>query len=257
MERRPDTGTHVGVEMHIISKAVVKLYRAGPRLWTEVGAGTLVWCAGLDGCQYYKMLRWGSHELLLDEELHEEFEKTYLPGRTTTGTHAFHTFELGNDVRAARGRRPCERPALRAPGPRASPHVGRSPSPAAQIYGACFSSDSDAQVFAKQVPVMAPLPRPPASPSRAGDSGGLFGRMFGRKKERGRTSSHDAAGSASAPEPRSIGRPTNVMHVRHIGWDEQAGARIHCIVLSHAFELRTTRSMLTGASSKFPPSPVR
>jgi hypothetical protein len=89
-----------------IAKAVGKLYRAEKSAWLEFGIGALVWWANLDDDrQYFKFVQLHDAAVLLDEELHVEFVDSYKALRTTTGSHAFHTFELGQDVRTL----PCPR----------------------------------------------------------------------------------------------------------------------------------------------------
>lgn len=92
-----------GAGVRMIAKAVGKLYRSDDSSWLEVGIGALVWWANLeDGRQYFKFVQLHDEAELLDEELHMEFAVSYQTLRTTTGSHAFHTFELGEEVRAHR-----------------------------------------------------------------------------------------------------------------------------------------------------------
>eukprot|EP00966_Prymnesium_polylepis_P267093 6170445-Prymnesium_polylepis.1 len=72
-------------DMTIIAKAVVKLYRGGKSGWTEWrggGVGVLVWCATLQGTQFFKLIRLADGMLALDEELYEDFHLNYVCKKT-------------------------------------------------------------------------------------------------------------------------------------------------------------------------------
>lgn len=95
-----DVGLPGSAGVRTIAKAVGKLYRAEGSAWLEIGIGALVWWANLDDArQYFKFVQLHDAAVLLDEELHVEFAVSYQTLLTTTGSHAFHTFELGQDVR--------------------------------------------------------------------------------------------------------------------------------------------------------------
>ena len=200
--------------LQLLAQAAVKMFRSdNGDGWQEAGGpGMLVYCSNSSGSQWMKVVQLSDGATLLNEELYEDFNRTY-SSDSRAAQMAFHTMEFDG-----------------------------------WVGGFCFARDTEAQQFASAVPASCPKgtggpppaparpgppdPAPPAPPGRPASPAAIATRpiappaaepppeednkrrgWFGKKKKE----------KKETERPMEIGAPTNFKHITHIGWDESNG----------------------------------
>ena len=218
--------------LQLMAQAVVKMFRSdNGGGWQEVGGpGMLVYCANSSGVQWVKVVQLSDGAQLLNEELYEDFNRTYASdGRAAQ--MAFHTMEFDGWVGGFCFARDAEAqqfasavPASCPKGtggpapPSAPPAPPGRPSAAPPAPPGRPSAPAPPPPGRPAAPPPGPASRPiqPAAPEPVEEEkkgGGMFG--FGRKKK-----------EKEQDRPLEISAPTNFKHITHIGWDEANGFEV-------------------------------
>ena len=231
--------------LQLLAQAAVKMFRSdNGGGWQEAGGpGMLVYCANSSGLQWMKVVQLSDGATLLNEELYEDFNRTY-SSDSRAAQMAFHTMEFDGWVggfcfaRDAEAQQFASAVPTSCPkgtgGPAGPPPAPSRPGPPAPAAPPAPPGRPAAPPAPPGRPAGPPAP-PPAPPGRpappaaiatrpiappaaeaAPEEDNKRGGWFGKKKK----------DKKEAERPMEIGAPTNFKHVTHIGWDEANGFEV-------------------------------
>ena len=235
--------------LQLLAQAAVKMFRSdNGGGWQEAGGpGMLVYCANSSGLQWMKVVQLSDGATLLNEELYEDFNRTY-SSDSRAAQMAFHTMEFDGWVggfcfaRDAEAQQfanavpaSCPKGTGGSAGPPPAPARPGPPAPAAPPAPPAPPGRPAAPPAPPGRPAAPPAP-PPAPPGRPAPPAAIATRPIAppaaeaapeeENKRGGWFGSKKKKDKKDAERPMEIGAPTNFKHITHIGWDESNGFEV-------------------------------
>jgi len=230
----------LGGGLQLLSQAAVKMFRSdNGSSWREAGGpGMLVYCVSSSGVQWMKLVQLSDGATLLEEELYDDFDRTY-DADSRAAQMAFHTMEFDGWVGGFCFARDAEAQQFASAVPTNCPKGtggpgGPPPAPARPGPPPPLSRPAPPAPAAPPAPPGRPA-APPAPPARPAAPAPPATRPIAppaaesyeeEKKEKGGWFGKKKKDKSRDERPMEIGAPTNFKHITHIGWDESNGFEV-------------------------------
>jgi len=228
--------------LQLLALAVVKMFRSdNGDGWQEAGGpGVLVYCSHSSGSQWMKVVQLSDGATLLNEELYEDFNRTY-SADSRAAQMAFHTMEFdgwvggfcfAHDTEAQQFASAVHASCPKGTGgPPPVPARPGLPAPAAPPAPPAPPGRPAAPPAPPGRPAAPPAP-PPAPPDRPTPPAAIATRPIAppaaepppeEDNKRGGWFSKKKETQKESERPMEIGAPNNFKHITQFGWDESNG----------------------------------